>query len=43
MLNMHFQQMGIKQILTKGIVSSELLTALRAAHAPASFHDKQEP
>ena len=35
--------MGIKQILTKGIVSSELLTALRAAYASASLHDKQEP
>src|SRR6185503_2647383 len=42
MLNMHFQQMGIKQILTKGIASSELLAALRAAYASASFPDNEE-
>ena len=41
MLNMHFQQMGIKQILTKGIASSELLAALRAAYASASFPDNE--
>ena len=29
MLNMQFHRMGIKQILTKGIASSELLAALR--------------
>jgi DNA-binding NarL/FixJ family response regulator len=41
MLNMHFQQMGIKQILTKGLASSELLAALRAAYASASFPDNE--
>lgn len=30
-LNMHFQQMGIQHVLTKGITSSELLAELRAA------------
>ncbi len=29
MLNLQFQQMGIKQILTKGVASSELLAAVR--------------
>ena len=42
MLNMQFQQMGIKQILTKGIPSSELLRALRGAYASAIFPDSQE-
>lgn len=42
MLNMQFQQMGIKQILTKGIASSELLAALRAAYASADFPDSPE-
>ena len=37
MLNMQFQKMGIKQILTKGIASSELLAALRAAYSTAGF------
>lgn len=41
MLNMQFQQMGIKHILTKGIVSSQLLAELRAAYASASFPDSQ--
>ena len=42
MLNMQLQQMGIKQILTKGIASSELLAALRAAYASADFPDSPE-
>jgi DNA-binding NarL/FixJ family response regulator len=42
-LNMQFQQMGIKQILTKGIGSSELLAELRAAYQSASFPASQEP
>ena len=42
MLNMHFQQMGIKRILTKGIASSELLAVLRAARASADFPDSPE-
>jgi DNA-binding NarL/FixJ family response regulator len=32
-LNMRFQQMGIQHILTKGIVSSQLVAKLRAAYA----------
>ncbi|HZM21869.1 MAG TPA: response regulator [Anaerolineales bacterium] len=32
-LNMHFQQMGIRHVLTKGIASSKLLAELRAAYA----------
>jgi len=43
MLNMQFQQMDIQHVLTKGIASSELLAALRAAYASASFPDSQEP
>lgn len=31
-LNMHFQQMGIQHVLTKGIGSSQLLAELRAAY-----------
>jgi DNA-binding NarL/FixJ family response regulator len=42
MLNMQFQQMGIKQILTKGIPSSELLVALRAAYQSANCADSPE-
>jgi len=42
-LNMQFKDMGIQHILTKGIVSSQLLEELRAAYVSASFHDKQEP
>lgn len=41
-LNMRFQQMGIKEILTKGIASSDLLAALRAAYASANFPDNTE-
>ncbi|HMD82771.1 MAG TPA: response regulator [Anaerolineales bacterium] len=41
-LNMHFQQMGIRHILTKGVVSSHLLTELRAAYTSADFQDSQE-
>ena len=45
-LNMHFQGMGIRHILTKGIASSELIAELRAAYAsgfssPSS--NEQEP
>ena len=40
MLNMQFQQMGIKQILTKGIASSELLAALRGG---VSAHSRGNP
>lgn len=36
-LNMRFQQMGIQHVLTKGIVSSQLLAELRAAYASADF------
>src|SRR5687767_5202042 len=32
-LNMRFQQMGIRHVLTKGVISSQLLTELRAAYA----------
>ena len=42
MLNMQFQKMGIKQILTKGIASSELLAALREAYATAGFTQNTE-
>ena len=34
-LNMHFQEMGIQYILTKGIASSKLLAELRAAYKSA--------
>jgi DNA-binding NarL/FixJ family response regulator len=42
-LNMQFQQMGIRHILTKGVVSSDLLMELRAAYTSAHFHDSQDP
>ena len=42
-LNMQFQQLGIQKILTKGIVSSELMAELRAAYASASRLDSPEP
>jgi hypothetical protein len=42
-LNMQFLQMGIGHILTKGVVSSQLLAELRAAYASAHFPDGQEP
>lgn len=42
-LNMHFLQMGIRHILTKGVVSSQLLSELRAAYRSGSFSDNQEP
>lgn len=42
-LNMQFKEMGIQHILTKGVVSSELIAELRAAHASANFPDSQEP
>jgi two-component system NarL family response regulator len=42
-LNMQFQQMGIQKILTKGILSSELMAELRAAYASASLPDSPEP
>ena len=42
MLNMQFQQMGIKQILTKGIPSSELLVAMHTAYASAGFPGRPE-
>ena len=41
-LKMHFHQMGIRHLLTKGVVSSQLLTELRAAYASAHFPDNQE-
>lgn len=41
-LKMHFQQMGIRQILTKGVASSQLLTELRAAYTSAHFPDSQD-
>jgi DNA-binding NarL/FixJ family response regulator len=40
-LNMHFREMGVQHILTKGIGSSELLAELRAAYQAASFPDSQ--
>jgi DNA-binding NarL/FixJ family response regulator len=44
-LNMHFQQMGIRHVLTKGIESPQLLAALRMAYGSvgASLTDEQEP
>lgn len=36
-LNMRFQEMGIQYVLTKGIVSSQLLAELRAAYASTDF------
>jgi two-component system NarL family response regulator len=42
-LNMQFQQIGIQKILTKGIVSSELMAELRAAHASANLSESSEP
>ncbi len=42
-LNMHFQEMGIQRILTKGIASSKLLAELRAAYASAGSPDSPEP
>lgn len=42
MLNMQFQKMGIKQILTKGIASSELLAELRGASATAGLTENTE-
>ncbi len=42
-LNMHFQEMGIQRILTKGIDSSKLLAELRAAYASAGSPDSPEP
>lgn len=41
-LKMHFQQMGIRHILTKGVASSQLLTELRAAYTSAHFPDSQD-
>ena len=42
-LKMLFLQMGIQHILTKGVVSSQLLAELRAAYRPASFSYNQKP
>ena len=41
-LKMDFQQMGIRHILTKGIVSSQLLSELRAAYTSGHFQDSQD-
>ena len=41
-LNIQFQQLGIQKILTKGIVSSELVAELRAAYASTSLPGNPE-
>lgn len=44
-LNMHFQQIGIRHVLTKGIESPQLLAALRTAYGSVGggFTGKQDP
>jgi DNA-binding NarL/FixJ family response regulator len=41
-LNMHFHEMGIQFILTKGIESSKLLAELRTAYASPGFPESPE-
>ena len=41
-LSMRFHEMGIQHVLTKGLMSSELLATLRAAYSPPQFPNRRE-